>query len=425
MADKDARKSKSRMYSKLPIRAKLLVLHGIYFVCVVAMLCVAIIYLMKYTDISSSEIRIVIIIIAIGIIVAAILVAIYSESLKSAIIHPVRKIEDALRRLSKGDINVSFDHYNQDEMGSLVDSLNLVVQSIRYETDVLTRIAEGDYTEHVELRSEEDEMFMVLNQIVETINSFIVDIRNLSAQISSAADQVAYSSQNLAHGASTQTTSVNSVSGSISNVSELAVDNSGMASSMMTQMDSNARIVQDILNDMQSMKSAMAEIANSAEKVTHVTKIIDDISFQTNLLALNAAVEAARAGQQGKGFAVVADEVRSLASKSAAAAKETNVLIQSSIESVERGNVIVDTTDQRTLKLHEVLILNKQATAELSEKANTQFNTINEINKDMMQFTDVIHANAAMAEQSSASAEELSAQVDYLNDRLKHFHVKE
>ncbi|KAF0118728.1 MAG: methyl-accepting chemotaxis protein [Rhodospirillaceae bacterium] len=56
-------------------------------------------------------------------------------------------------------------------------------------------------------------------------------------------------------------------------------------------------------------------LANAANKIGEVVKLINDIASQTNLLALNATIEAARAGDAGKGFAVVANEVKSLAIK--------------------------------------------------------------------------------------------------------------
>ena len=66
----------------------------------------------------------------------------------------------------------------------------------------------------------------------------------------------------------------------------------------------------------------IAGLADAAQKIGDVVKLIRDIAGQTNLLALNATIEAARAGEAGRGFAVVASEVKSLAVQTAKATEE-------------------------------------------------------------------------------------------------------
>ena len=66
----------------------------------------------------------------------------------------------------------------------------------------------------------------------------------------------------------------------------------------------------------------MQALADGAQKIGDVVRLISNIAGQTNLLALNATIEAARAGDAGKGFAVVASEVKSLASQTAKATEE-------------------------------------------------------------------------------------------------------
>ena len=84
----------------------------------------------------------------------------------------------------------------------------------------------------------------------------------------------------------------------------------------------------------------ISELAQSAQKINDVVKLIQSVAGQTNLLALNATIEAARAGTAGKGFAVVASEVKALAVQTA---KATDVIaaqinaVQSSTQSAVRA----------------------------------------------------------------------------------------
>src|SRR5205085_2939014 len=76
------------------------------------------------------------------------------------------------------------------------------------------------------------------------------------------------------------------------------------------------------VTEAESTNQQIAGLAEAAQKIGDVVKLIRDIAGQTNLLALNATIEAARAGDAGRGFAVVASEVKSLAVQTAKATEE-------------------------------------------------------------------------------------------------------
>ena len=95
------------------------------------------------------------------------------------------------------------------------------------------------------------------------------------------------------------------------------------------QLSTTAMIVRDAVTEARDTNDRIAALAQAAQKIGDVIKLIRAIAGQTNLLALNATIEAARAGEAGKGFAVVASEVKSLAVQTAKATEDISALIKS------------------------------------------------------------------------------------------------
>jgi methyl-accepting chemotaxis protein len=106
------------------------------------------------------------------------------------------------------------------------------------------------------------------------------------------------------------------------------------------QLVSASDVVGAATAEAQTTNAVISDLAQAAQKINDVVKLIQNVAGQTNLLALNATIEAARAGTAGKGFAVVASEVKALAVQTA---KATDVIasqisaVQTSTQSAVRA----------------------------------------------------------------------------------------
>ena len=153
------------------------------------------------------------------------------------------------------------------------------------------------------------------------------------------------------------------------------------------------------IEKMGQVVEAMESITQSSNQIASIIQTIEDIASQTNLLSLNASIEAARAGEAGKGFAVVADEIRQLAAQSGEAAGHIREVIQTTVDSVNHGNTVVEETNEALGQVAQSIIDIQSIMQENSEEATNQKVAMEEINRGIEQISQVVQANSATAEQ--------------------------
>ncbi|MGX5665339.1 methyl-accepting chemotaxis protein [Rhizobium daejeonense] len=168
---------------------------------------------------------------------------------------------------------------------------------------------------------------------------------------------------------------------------------------------------------------AMSGIEHSSSEISKIIGVIDEIAFQTNLLALNAGVEAARAGESGKGFAVVAQEVRELAQRSAAAAKEIKEQISRSSGQVQNGVQLVGEAGEALKRISDQIKAASDIVTKIAHSASEQDTTLRSISSSMNQLDAATQHNAAMAEETTASAEALANDTEELLNLIRGFRV--
>ncbi len=253
-------------------------------------------------------------------------------------------------------------------------------------------------------------IFFIKKQITSPINNIIEGLNDGADHVAHTSAQVSSSSHQLADGASNQAASIEETSSSLEEMASMTSQNAKNAGQADQLMKETNQIVDRANDSMDNLTISMDEITKASEETSKIVKTIDEIAFQTNLLALNAAVEAARAGEAGAGFAVVADEVRNLSMRAAEAAKSTGELIDSTVEKVNAGTVILTRTNQDFDQVSESSKKVGALVGEISSASNEQAEGINQVNKAIAEMDSVVQQNLSNVEESASAAEKMNTQ---------------
>jgi methyl-accepting chemotaxis protein len=151
-----------------------------------------------------------------------------------------------------------------------------------------------------------------VKQVMEAVSSAAAQLRGTAETMSATAERTSDRATTIAMAAEQASANVQSVSAS-SEEFTTSIGEIGRHVCNASQVANRAAA------DGDRTAVTVNSLAETAERIGDVLKLIGDIAAQTNLLALNATIEAARAGEAGKGFAVVAAEVKTLASQTAKA----------------------------------------------------------------------------------------------------------
>lgn len=247
-----------------------------------------------------------------------------------------------------------------------------------------------------------------LQQIQINLQAVVGDVRTEIASFTQSASEIAAGGVDLSARTESQANSLQETAASMEELSSTVKHTADTALQVSAQSARSTEVAARGGAAVHQVGLAMQAIDASSAKVRDIIGVIEGIAFQTNILALNAAVEAARAGEQGRGFAVVASEVRALAQRSAVAAKEIRELIAQSVEQIHSGTQQMTdagrTIDEVVQSVKEVGDLIQQ----IGNATKEQAQGIAQVNGAVNQLDTVTQQNAALVEQSAASAEGLN-----------------
>lgn len=349
-----------------------------------------------------------------------------SSKLATEIAEPVNAVAAWATELSLGSDELIFNNTftNLKEINQMIEAFQVMAKGIEENIHVVSRVAEGDMTAFVNIRSSKDRLSKSLYKMVQTNDLMFNEITEIAQQVATGADDIASASMSLADSCTHQTQSISEFKEAVTESVDAINDNVDRIAKSKQLTDEIKQEVALSSEKMRQLLKAMEDISESSDKIYAVIKTIESIADQTNLLALNASIEAARAGEAGKGFAVVASEVGSLAAQSANAVEESRQLIEDTIHKANAGNVITNETSDSFNKIVESIETIYRFNDEMNQAGQTQKQHMSDIQNQIKDISDVIDMNAAISEETAASCDLLNDNADKLRQAMSKFNLR-
>jgi len=317
----------------------------------------------------------------------------------------------------------------------------------------IQNIKKGDLTQKVVIAGKSDFSWMAfeLDSARKNIANLVHTLVGGVSQLEIATNDMATISKQTVDGVLTQQTEIsqvatamNEMATSVQEVARTAANTADAARDADSEAQAGKQVVTEAMGAIDSLASEVEKAAETLSdletdigNIGAIVDVIRGITEQTNLLALNAAIEAARAGEHGRGFAVVADEVRTLAARTQSSTHEIEEMVgrlqsganaavsvmeegrgraKTSVEKAASAGVALDSITAMITKMDEM-------SAAISSAANEQSTVAEDINRGIVNISQVAEHTAEGARETSAAVDTMSALSAQLQEAASKFKV--
>ncbi len=332
------------------------------------------------------------------------------------LLSPLNSIKQSMEELVKKDLSFERNIYTNDFLENINLGLNKIKSSIK--------------TDFVGYKGTTDELNVFtdrFDQISQNMSTTSTEITSIVEQVAQGAISQAEETENAAYSLNNSIQTLNHISHKENEGKEALEKTVKNIKKGYEDLKYTSSSLDKVLEEFSQVRKKGIMLQNRAKNVTEIVETVERISEQTNLLALNASIEASRAGEYGRGFTVVATEIRKLAEGSKEAVQDINNMLASFIHEIDEFMEDIEAQYKILEKENDNLTHISEETSNtvdtVQQVANLIIQLINQLDREtesMNQISSNIQTLAAIAEENSASSQEVSANViNYTNEIKK------
>ncbi|HUI96730.1 MAG TPA: methyl-accepting chemotaxis protein [Xanthobacteraceae bacterium] len=360
---------------------------------------------------------------AIGLALVVALVAGYL--LSRGVATPVVGMTAAMTRLAAHDMTVDIPAVGQrDEIGRMADAVqvfkdNMIAAAAAAERETAAVKSREARTAAIETLTHDFDRDVT--EVLKAVAAAAHEMQTTAAAMSAIAEQS--SQQANAVAAAAQEASVN-----VETVAVAADELSSSVAEINRQVTQSATTSGQAVSQAKATNAEVEGLAEAAQKIGEVVKLITAIADQTNLLALNATIEAARAGEAGRGFAVVAAEVKSLAQQTGKATSEISTQVEAiqtatgrSVGAIREIVSTITGISEAATAIASAVEEQGAATAEIARNVQQASTGTTEVTRNITGVSEAATQAGGAAGQVLEAADDLSKQSTVLRGRVETF----
>ena len=338
---------------------------------------------------------------------------------------PVRRITDAMHRLASGELEAEIPALDRgDEVGRMAQAMLVFrqnAQEARRLQGEAERIRAAKDRRQAAMDGHTQDFGTSASGVMATLMVSADAMRTTATNMSEAAHHTRDTASQTAQGAE-------GAARSVGMVATAAEELSASIHEISQQVARATQAAQEAVERASVTDTKVGGMAEAAERVGDVVRLISDIAGQTNLLALNATIEAARAGDAGKGFAVVAGEVKALAAQTAKATEEIAAQIAAirgatadAVSAVREVSTSISLVSEVAAAIAAAIEEQTATTREIAQNAQSVMTVAQDATRAMQDVSAVSETTGEASEKVKQNADEVGKTADVLRSELTMF----